>query len=420
MADREPGTETVVDAGGSPNADLLSGKARVEDLPLAGQRVLVRVDYNVPVADGRVTDDTRIRASMPTVGACLDAGAIPILMSHRGRPKGQVRPEFGMGPVADCLRGYVGGDVTQASDCVGDATRARAEALRPGDVMLLENLRFHAGETNNDQGFAARLGELAPFHVNDAFGTCHRAHASVVGVASHVRASAAGSLVVREVTELSRVLARPESPFVLVLGGAKVGDKVGVIGNLLPLVDKIVIGGAMANAFLAARGRAMGASKLDTDSVAVAGEMLERAARAGVEVVTPQDLVVAPSIDAGSDARVAFDVAAGEMALDIGPESRARFVAAVTGARTVVWNGPMGVFETEAFAAGTHDLARAIAGSGAFTVIGGGDTVAAASAAGVTDRISHISTGGGASLHLLSGRTLPGVAALSDRDALRL
>ena len=381
--------------------------------------MLVRVDFNVPVADGKVTDANRIEAAMPTLRSLIGRGARVVLMSHRGRPGGVVDPRFTMAPVARSLGVLLGQHVGLAPDCVGAEVRGLVDALEPGAVLLLENLRYHAGETANDLVFAAQLAELADIYISDAFGVAHRAHASVVGVASIVPAAAAGLLLRREVEQLSCALVDPPKPFVLILGGAKVSDKVELIGNVLQIVDRIVIGGAMANAFLAAQGRPIGASLAPADAIEEAGRLLVEAAAADVEVVLPDDLVAAPAIDRSAAAHVVYDVADDEMALDIGPASRARFAAVLVNARTVVWNGPMGVFETEAFAGGTAAVAAAVAslGPGAFTVIGGGDTAAAAAMFSIVDKVSHVSTGGGASLDLLSGVVLPGVDALTNRDS---
>ncbi len=403
----------------APSATVLARKLTLEDVQVEGRRVLVRVDFNVPVADGQVTDANRIEAALPTLRNLVGRDARVILMSHRGRPGGEVDARFTMAPVASRLSESLGRDVRLAPDCVGVEVCRLVDALEPGDVLLLENLRYHAGETTNDLGFAAELAELADVSVGDAFGVAHRAHASVVGVAGIVPEAVAGALLTREVETLSRALVDPHEPFVLILGGAKVSDKVDLIGNVLALVDRIVIGGAMANAFLAAQGRPIGVSLAPADAIEEAGRLLIEAAAADVEVVLPDDLVVAPAIDQPDEAHVVRDVPDDEMALDIGPVSQARFAATLADARTVVWNGPMGVFEKEAFAAGTGAVAAAVAGLGveSFTVIGGGDTAAAAAMFGIVDKVSHVSTGGGASLDLLSGAVLPGVDALTDRDS---
>lgn len=411
------GQPSRLETGRAPTAEALRGKLRLADIEVARRRVLVRVDFNVPVRAGKVADDTRIVAALPVLHELLRAEAAVVVASHRGRPKGRRDPEASMAPVAEALAERLGAPVPCAGDCVGPDVREQIRRLRPGSLLLLENLRFHAGETANDEAFARDLAEPFELYVDDAFGVCHRAHASVVGVPRQVEAAAAGPLVEREVSMLSRVLMEPAPPFVLVLGGAKVEDKVGVITNLLPLVDRIVIGGAMANAFLAAAGRAIGGSLAPEAAIEQARRLRVEAEAAGVEVVLPTDLVAAPGLDRPEQARVVHDVASEEMALDIGPDSRQRFAAAVADARTVVWNGPMGVFESAAFAAGTMAVARALGAlpSDVLTVVGGGDTAAAATAAGVASRVTHVSTGGGAALELLSGAILPGVAALTDR-----
>lgn len=401
----------------APTAATLHDKLKLQDLSPAGERVLVRVDFNVPVEDGRVTDRTRIAAALPTLRHLLRAGAAVIAMSHRGRPKGERRPELSMRPVAEALADELRTEVELAPDCVGEDTEKMAVALEPGRVLLLENLRFHAGERANDEDFADALAQLGSLYVNDAFGASHRAHASIVAVPARLRA-AAGDLLSREVAALSRVLVQPSAPFALVLGGAKVSDKVGVVRNLVPLIDRLLIGGAMANAFLAARGRQMGDSLAPEEAVEQAGAVMELVESAGVELHLPTDLVVASSPDTADDAHVVEGaVPDGEMALDIGPDSRERFTAALSDAETIVWNGPMGVFEKAPLDSGTRAVAEAIAarGGSAFTVLGGGDTAAAAAKAGISQRVSHVSTGGGASLELLSGAILPGVAALTDR-----
>ena len=421
MVDGQPEPETralgAVEGRSAPTAAVLRGKVRLQDLNVGGQPVLVRADLNVPVEDGEVTDATRIEGTLPTLRHLLRGGARVVLMSHRGRPGGRRRPELSMAPVAVALSRRLQASVVAVEECIGDGVGRAIERLSDGDVLLLENLRFHPGETANDNEFAAALAAHAPIYVNDAFGASHRAHASIAGVPERCEVAAVGDLLYREVTTLSRVLVQPTAPFVLVLGGAKVTDKVGLVGNLLPLVDRIVIGGAMANAFLVAEGRDLGGSYAPEESISGAAEIVERARDSGVELVLPHDFVVASSRDRGDEARITEYVGAEEMALDIGPKSRERFGAALVGARTVVWNGPMGVFETEAFAGGTRTVAAAIAdlGSEAFTVLGGGDTAAAASMTGITHQVSHISTGGGAVLELLGGAILPGVSVLSDR-----
>ena len=404
--------------GRAPTADLLATKLRVDEARLAGERVLLRADFNVPVQQGQVTDDTRIVATLPTLRLLHDMGSAVVVMAHRGRPAGRPDPELTMTPVAARLQELLGLEIAIATDSLGERVQEQINGLRPGNLLLLENLRFHPGETSNDPALAAALAALAPCFVNDAFGASHREHASIVGVPSQTRVAAAGLLLISEVERLSRVLRQPASPFVLVLGGAKVSDKVGLIANLLALTDRIVIGGAMAYAFLAARGDEVGRSKLQTEAVETAATVLETARERGVEILLPEDHVVVPDFESSRRARVIDRIPADEMAVDIGPSTRSRFGEALFDARTVVWNGPMGVFEVDAYAAGTLSVAAAVAdlGDEAFTVLGGGDTAAAAALAGIGDRVSHISTGGGASLDLLAGAKLPGVAALCDRE----
>jgi phosphoglycerate kinase len=400
-------------------AEVLRRKLQLADLSPEGQRVLVRADLNVPVQDGRVVDDTRIRASLPTLRALIEDGASLVVMSHMGRPKGEPDPELSMGPVAVVLQEQLGRPVHLLPDCVGPEVEERAAALLPGEVALLENLRFHAGEKANDPEFAASLARLAPLYVDDAFGAAHRAHASIVGVPAAVGTAAAGDLLQFEVSMLDKVLSDPSAPFVLVLGGAKVSDKLAVLENLLPLVDRLIVGGAMSNALLAAQGADVGGSWVEDGSLELAGRVLAAAADNDVEVFLPEDFVVAPAMDRPEDAREVSQVPADCMALDIGFSTRQRFAAALTDAKTVLWNGPMGVFEISAFSEGTRAVGKAIAALGpqALTVLGGGDTAAAAAADGISERVTHVSTGGGASLDLLSGRLLPGVAALTDRTS---
>lgn len=399
-------------------AEVLRRKLQLADLNPKGQRVLVRADLNVPVQDGRVVDDTRIRASVPTLQTLLDAGASLIVMSHRGRPKGVPDPALTMAPVAVALAEELGRTVRLLPDCIGAEVEAAVATLQPGEVALLENLRFHAGEKGNDPEFAAALARMAPLYVDDAFGAAHRAHASIVGVPAVVEAAAAGSLMGLEVSMLDKVLTDPTTPFVLVLGGAKVSDKLAILESLLPLVDRLLVGGAMSNALLSAQGVDVGGSWIEDGAIELAARVLAAATEKNVPVLLPEDFVVAHAIDQPETAREAPRVPADAMALDIGPATRRRFAAALADARTVLWNGPMGVFETPAFAAGTRAVGNAIAALGpqALTVLGGGDTASAAVADGISQRVTHVSTGGGASLDLLSGRLLPGVAALTDRS----
>ena len=391
-------------------------KRSVTDYPLAGKRVLVRVDFNVPLEGGRVADDTRIKAALPTITYLLGQGCSVVLASHLGRPKGQVVDELRMAPVAARLAELLGRPVQATDDCVGPAVAAAAAALAPGDVLLLENLRFHAEETADDAVFARQLAGLADVYVNDAFGTAHRAHASTEGVTHHLP-SVAGLLMIRELEILGRLLRDPARPFVVVLGGLKVSDKIGLIKHMLSIADTIVIGGAMANAFLAAKGFEVGLSKGAGDEVAIAGEVLVTAATAHCDLVLPRDLVVAEEAAAGAPSRVAAvaDVHPDEMALDIGPESITDFAQHLRSAGTIYWNGPMGLFEIAEFSAGTKAIGEAIASGVAVTVAGGGDTVAAARRFELEGRLTHVSTGGGASMEFLEGSALPGVEALMDR-----
>jgi phosphoglycerate kinase len=393
-------------------------KVGIEDLDLQGKRVFIRVDFNVPIKNGAIKDDTRIRASLPTIAYALERGATVVLASHLGRPKGGPDPAFSLRPVATRLEELLGRRVVFAEDCIGEpAARALASA-GPGGVVLLENLRFHPQEEKNDPGFAAKLAELADVYVNDAFGSAHRAHASTEGIVRHVKVAAAGLLMAAEVAYLGKALESPDRPFVAVLGGAKVSDKLEVIQNLLGKVDALVIGGAMAYTFLKARGVPVGRSLVEDELLDAARDIERRAAGRRVTLELPTDHVVAGKVEAGVPTEVlkVGDAAIGDrLGLDIGPETAARDAAVIRGARTVVWNGPMGVFEIDAFAAGTNTVAQAVAAVQGTTIIGGGDSIAAVTKAGVADRISHISTGGGASLEFLGGRTLPGVAALPDK-----
>ncbi|MDT8904084.1 phosphoglycerate kinase [Anaeroselena agilis] len=391
-------------------------KKTIRDVDLAGKKVLVRVDYNVPMDGGAITDDTRVRATLPTLRYLLEQGAAVILASHLGRPKGAPAVEFSLKPVAERLSGLLGREVLFAPDCVGEAAEGPAKALKPGQVLMLENLRFHKEEEKNDPEFARRLAALADTYVNDAFGVSHRAHASVEGITKYLPA-AAGFLLEKEIDFLSRAVGDPPHPYVAIIGGAKVSDKIGVIANLLTKVDTLIIGGGMANTFLAAQGYATGKSLVEQDKIELAGSLIKQAAERDVKLLLPADVTVADRFAADAAVKtVGVDaIPADWMALDIGPASAAAFAAALAGARLIVWNGPMGVFEMDAFAKGTVAVAEAVAASGAVSVVGGGDSVAAIEKAGLQDKISHISTGGGASLEFLEGKVLPGVAALADK-----
>ena len=401
-------------------------KKTVRDVEVEGKRVLVRVDFNVPLAEGRgsgepsrtVADDTRIRAALPTINYLLQHRAKVILMSHLGRPKGEVVDELRLDPVAERLSELLDRPVRKLDDCVGLEVEAVVAEMQPGDVILLENTRFHPEEKSNDPAFARELASLADVFVNDAFGAAHRAHASVVGVAEYLT-SVAGFLLEKEIAFLGQALTAPEHPFVAILGGAKISSKIGVIDNLLTTVDGLLIGGGMANTFLKAQGHEVGQSLVEDDSLDVARETL---ARAGERLVLPVDVVVADRFDAEADSKVVpVDQDFGELSravpedwliLDIGPETVELFKRKLAGAKTVVWNGPLGVFEFPRFAAGTEAIARILAESGAMTIIGGGDSAAAVEQAGLADKMTHISTGGGATLEFLEGKELPGVAAL--------
>lgn len=391
----------------------------IDQVELDGKRTFVRVDFNVPLEDKdgarSITDDSRIRAALPTIRHAIERGARVILASHLGRPKGKPDPRASLAPAARRLAELLGKQVPLAPDCVGPEVAKLVADLGKGQVLMLENLRFHAGEEKNDPAFAAELAALADVYVNDAFGAAHRAHASTAGMASLVPVRAAGFLLRDEIKHLGALLDQPAKPFVAILGGAKVSDKISVIENLLPRIDTLLVGGAMAYTFLRARGVAVGGSRVEADKVGEASEILKKAEQRGVRLLLPEDHVVAKKPEAGADSQVTSGPAIddGWLGVDVGPKTRATYAAEVGKAKTVLWNGPMGIFEIEAFAAGTVAVAHAVADArGAFTVVGGGDSVAAVTQAGVADRIGHISTGGGASLEFLEGQTLPGIAAL--------
>lgn len=383
----------------------------LDGLDVAGKRVLVRVDFNVPIEHGVIQNDARIRAAVPTIQRLLAGGAAVILVSHLGRPKGKPDPSFSLRPVALRLSELLGEPVQMAADVVGPDATQLAGDIEPGEVLLLENVRFEPGEESNDPELARALASMADIFVSDAFGAAHRAHASTVGV-GEVLPAYAGDLMIAEVEALRRLTEQPEHPFVAILGGAKISDKIGVIERLFDTVDAILVGGGMANTFLLAEGKAIGDSLAEADQVETARRTLQRAVEIGVRVVLPTDVVAAPSLD-GQAAVVPSDaIPDGWAAYDIGPSTIGEFRSVIETAKTIFWNGPMGVFERPAFANGTLETARAVAESGAFSVVGGGDSVSALERSGVADRISHISTGGGASLEFIEGRTLPGVAIL--------
>jgi phosphoglycerate kinase len=391
-------------------------KLSLSDLSLAGRRVFMRVDFNTPMSEGRITDDSRIQAATPSVRHVLDAGGRLILASHMGRPKGSPKPEFSLKPVRDRLAEILGRDVAFADDCVGEPAEAAAAKLGDGDVLLLENLRFHKEEEANDPDFARALASLADVYVNDAFGTAHRAHASTAGIAAYVDQAAAGFLMHKELDALGRAVGEADRPYVSIVGGAKISGKIELIENFLKIADDILIGGAMAYTFLRAQGKNTGKSMVEDDRVALAGELLTSADSSGKRIHLPTDHIVARTFDGeGLRATMIADTGADEMGLDIGPETITAYSEVIAGAKTVVWNGPMGVFENPKLAEGTFALARAVAASGAFSIVGGGDSAAAVHQAGLTGRISHVSTGGGAALEFLSGRTLPGVEALTEK-----
>ena len=388
-------------------------KLSIKDLDLKGQRVFIRVDFNVPLRNGVIGDDTRIKSSLPTIQYAREQGATVVLASHLGRPKGKPNPEMSLRPIADRLAELLGQPVAFATDCVGEEARRVS-----GDIVLLENLRFHPEEEKNDAAFAKDLASLATRYVNDAFGAAHRAHASVEGITHFIPRAAAGLLMEKELQYLGHALEHPERPFVAIIGGAKVSDKIDVIQNMLGKVDRLIIGGAMAYTFFKARGVPVGKSLVEDDKLDEAKAIEADAKKRGVTLLLPTDHVVAAKLEAGAAHEILAvgDTAIGDrMGLDIGPATIAAYTAAIGDAKTVVWNGPMGVFEIDAFAEGTNAVARAVAAVTGTTIIGGGDSIAAVKKAGIADKITHISTGGGASLEFLGGQTLPGVAALADK-----
>lgn len=394
------------------------GKKTVEDCDVRGKRVLLRVDFNVPLdkESGAITNDERIRAALPTIRYLLDKDARLIIMSHLGRPKGQVVDSLRLDPVAARLSELLDQPVAKVDDCIGPVAEAAVAALQPGEALLLENVRFHPEEEKNNHEFIKQLAALGDIFVNDAFGTAHRAHASTEGI-GHFLPAVAGFLMKKEISALARAGKRPVRPYVAIIGGAKISDKILVIEELMKIADKLIIGGGMANTFLAAQGYDMQASLVEADKIETAKALLAKQAESGKTFLLPQDVVVGKSLeDAQGEVKAVDALAPGDMALDIGPATRTAYVAALADAKTIFWNGPMGVFEKDAFAAGTNALAQGVADSSAYTIIGGGDSVAAVEKAGLGDQIDHISTGGGASLVFLEGRMLPGLAVLEERE----
>ncbi len=394
-------------------------KLSIRDVDLTGKRVFIRVDFNVPMNDaGEITDDTRVHASRPTIQLALERGAKLILASHLGRPKGKPNPKMSLQPVATRLGQLLGKPVLFAKDCVGREVEKQAGALRAGEVLLLENLRFHAEEEKNDPRFAQRLAALAQVFVNDAFGAAHRAHASTVAITRYLSPAATGLLMEKELEYLQKAVANPARPYVAVLGGAKVSDKIGLLQNLVQLTDCILVGGAMAYTLLKARGVGVGQSRVEDDKLDKTRELLWYWKKGNIDIRLPGDHVAAEKIDATASPVVTDgpEIPPNLMGADIGPATRAEYVQEIAGARTVLWNGPMGVFEIRQFAQGTFEIARAIAASSAISIVGGGDSAAAVVQAGVADKITHISTGGGASLEFLSGMKLPGVEALTEKQ----
>lgn len=394
-------------------------KKTIEDINVAGKKVLVRCDFNVPLKDGEITNDKRIVAALPTIKYLMEHGARVILCSHLGRPKGEYKPEFSLAPVAARLSEYLGKEVKLAEDenVVGENAKAMAGALQDGDVMLLENVRYRKEETKNEENFSKELASLAEIFVNDAFGTAHRAHCSTTGVAAYLPA-VCGYLIQKEITFMGGALANPKRPLVAILGGAKVSDKIGVITNLLDKCDTLIIGGGMAYTFMKSLGHHIGTSLLEEEQVENAGKMMEDAKAKGVKFLIPVDNKVGKEYDENTEAMVvnSDEIPDGWMGLDIGPKTQELFTDAIKGAGTIIWNGPMGVSEWDNFAAGTIAVANAVAQSGAISIVGGGDSVAAVTKLGFSDKMSHISTGGGASLEFLEGKELPGIAALMDKD----
>ncbi len=393
-------------------------KVCIDEVELKGKRVLIRVDFNVPVKEGQVADDTRIRESLPTIRYAREQRARMILCSHLGRPKGKPSPAFSLRPVAEHLSQLLEAPVRTAEDCIGEEVQAAVKTLQPGEVLLLENLRFHSEEEKSAEEFARALAGLCDVYVNDAFGAAHRAHASTAGITRFVSVAACGFLLRKEIEHLGKLLTAPEHPFVAIMGGAKVSDKIGVLKNLIGKVDTFLLGGGMAYTFLKAVGGSVGKSLVEEDKMELARETMKAARAAKVAFLPAADHVVAERIEPNAPTRVVDgpEIPEGWMALDIGPKTREAFAVIIRGARTILWNGPMGVFETPPFHEGTWAVATAVAASGGTSIIGGGDTAAAVVQAGVSDKMSHISTGGGASLEFLEGKELPGIAALTEKQ----
>ena len=392
-------------------------KKTICDLKVKGKRVFVRVDFNVPMDENQnITDDTRIRAALPTIKYLLENSAKVILASHLGRPKGQVNAKYSLRPIGKRLSELLGISVVMASDCVGEEVEKQVNKLADGELLLLENVRFHVEEEKNDPKFARQLSDLADIFVNDAFGTAHRAHASTVGIAANIPA-VAGFLMQKEVEIMGKALENPERPFSAIIGGAKVSDKIGVIDNLISKVDTLIIGGGMANTFLKAKGYGMGKSLIEEEKVEMAGQLINKAEKSGVKLLLPVDVVVAKEFSADAISRTinVSEIEIDEMVFDIGPVSAKKFAEEIISSKTVVWNGPMGVFEIEQFALGTRKIAEAAVECAGVTIIGGGDSVAAVKKMGAADKMTHVSTGGGATLEFLEGKILPGVAILADR-----
>jgi phosphoglycerate kinase len=387
----------------------------IDEIEITGKRLFIRVDFNVPLGDGgKVQEDTKVVASLPTIRYTLEKGAKIILASHLGRPKGKVIPEMSLVPVARHLAGIIGQEVVMAPDCVGEAVASLVAGMKEKDVLMLENVRFHLEETENNPEFAKQLAALADIYVNDAFGAAHRAHASTEGIAHHMKTVVCGFLMKKEIEYLISALASPARPFVAILGGAKVSDKIGVVKNLMGKVDTILIGGGMAYTFLRARGYEVGRSIVEDDKVPLARGILKKVQERKVDLRLPLDLVVAKEFTPDAEHKVVTiqEIPAGWSAMDIGPQTVEAFASVIKGAKTIVWNGPLGVFEMEAYAKGNEGVARAVVESGAISIVGGGDSIASLKALGLIDKITHISTGGGATLELLEGKTLPGIAVL--------